>query len=82
MQASDKKTPKSSELQERRTEFGLVYIVYVRFGRRGEGVKSLRRILGLQGRRGGCLGRYMKLLVRYSTLFSPIGVSDICDSQC
>jgi cleavage stimulation factor subunit 3 len=33
-QASDEKTPKSSELQERRTEFGLAYIVYMRFGRR------------------------------------------------
>ena len=46
-QASDEKMPKSSELQERRTEFGLAYIMYMRFGRRAEGVKSSRRIFGL-----------------------------------
>ena len=46
-QASDEKIPKSSELQERRTEFGLAYIVYMRFGRRAEGVKGSRRVFGL-----------------------------------
>lgn len=46
-QASDEKIPKSSELQERRTEFGLAYIMYMRFGRRAEGVKSSRRVFGL-----------------------------------
>jgi cleavage stimulation factor subunit 3 len=49
-QASDDKMPKSSELQERRTEFGLAYIMYMRFGRRAEGVKSSRRIFGMARR--------------------------------
>lgn len=39
-QASDEKPPK--ELAERRTEYGLAYIMYMRFGRRAEGVKSSR----------------------------------------
>ncbi|RDB20367.1 mRNA 3'-end-processing protein RNA14 [Hypsizygus marmoreus] len=45
-QSSDEKPPKSSELAERRTEYGLAYIVYMRFGRRAEGVKSSRAIFG------------------------------------
>lgn len=45
-QASEEKPPKSSELSERRTEYGLAYIVYMRFGRRAEGVKSSRSIFG------------------------------------
>ncbi|KAF8890420.1 hypothetical protein BD779DRAFT_1622535 [Infundibulicybe gibba] len=45
-QSSDDKPPKSSELSERRTEYGLAYIVYMRFGRRAEGVKSSRTIFG------------------------------------
>jgi len=45
-QSSDEKPPKSSELAERRTEYGLAYIVYMRFGRRAESVKSSRAIFG------------------------------------
>lgn len=45
-QASDEKPPKSSELVERRTEYGVAYIMYMRFGRRAEGVKSSRAIFG------------------------------------
>ncbi|GLB33223.1 putative suf-domain-containing protein [Lyophyllum shimeji] len=45
-QVSEDKPPKTSELAERRTEYGLAYIVYMRFGRRAEGVKSSRAIFG------------------------------------
>ncbi|KAF8650367.1 hypothetical protein AX16_005263 [Volvariella volvacea WC 439] len=45
-QTSEEKPTKSSELAERRTEFGLAWIVYMRFGRRAEGVKSSRAIFG------------------------------------
>ncbi|KAG5637435.1 hypothetical protein H0H81_004594 [Sphagnurus paluster] len=45
-QTSEDKPHKSSELLERRTEYGLAYIVYMRFGRRAEGVKSSRAIFG------------------------------------
>jgi cleavage stimulation factor subunit 3 len=37
---------KSKELVERRSEFGLAYVMYMRFGRRAEGVKSSRAIFG------------------------------------
>jgi cleavage stimulation factor subunit 3 len=43
-QSADEKPPKSKELAERRTEYGLVWIVYMRFGRRAEGIKSSRAI--------------------------------------
>ncbi|KAF8720570.1 hypothetical protein AX14_010937 [Amanita brunnescens Koide BX004] len=39
-------TPAQSELAERRAEFGLAYIVYMRFGRRAEGIKASRAIFG------------------------------------
>lgn len=45
-QASDEKPPKSQELSERRTEYGLVWIMYMRFGRRAESVKVSRGIFG------------------------------------
>lgn len=46
-QSSDgDKPPKGSELAEKRTEYGLAWIVYMRFGRRAEGVKSSRAIFG------------------------------------
>ncbi|KAF5371988.1 hypothetical protein D9615_008143 [Tricholomella constricta] len=45
-QSSDDKPPKTSEVAERRTEYGLAYIVYMRFGRRAEGVKSSRAVFG------------------------------------
>lgn len=38
--------PKSKELAERRSEYGLAYVMYMRFGRRAEGVKSSRAIFG------------------------------------
>lgn len=38
--------PKSKELAERRSEYGLAYVMYMRFGRRAEGVKSSRTIFG------------------------------------
>lgn len=37
---------RTKELAERRSEFGLAYIMYMRFGRRAEGVKSSRAIFG------------------------------------
>ncbi|EAU82402.2 mRNA 3'-end-processing protein RNA14 [Coprinopsis cinerea okayama7 len=43
-QSSDDKPPKNSELQEKRTEYGLVYIMYMRFARRTEGLAALRRV--------------------------------------
>jgi cleavage stimulation factor subunit 3 len=49
-QASDEKPSKNAELQKLRTEYGVAWIMYMRFGRRSEGVKSLRGIFG-KGRR-------------------------------
>jgi len=46
-QASDEKFAKPSELAERKTGYGLVYIMYMRFVRRAEGVKGSRRVFGL-----------------------------------
>lgn len=43
-QASDEKPSKNTELQRLRTEYGVAWIMYMRFGRRSEGVKSLRGI--------------------------------------
>lgn len=45
-QASDEKPSKPTELQRLRTEYGVAWIMYMRFGRRSEGVKSLRGIFG------------------------------------
>src|SRR5271156_4882870 len=45
-QASDEKPSKHTELQRLRTEYGVAWIMYMRFGRRAEGVKSLRGIFG------------------------------------
>jgi cleavage stimulation factor subunit 3 len=41
-QGSDEKPPHVTELQKQRTEYGLVWIMYMRFVRRAEGVKSSR----------------------------------------
>lgn len=49
-QSSDEKPVKTTELQERRTEYGLVYIMYMRFARRAEGLTALRKVFG-KGRR-------------------------------
>jgi cleavage stimulation factor subunit 3 len=43
-QASDEEPPKSKELSERRTEYGVVWIIYMRFGQRAEGLQSSRSI--------------------------------------
>ncbi|KAI0689097.1 hypothetical protein BC835DRAFT_1549432 [Cytidiella melzeri] len=45
-QSSDEKQPKSKELTDRRTEFGVAWIVYMRFARRAENLKSARAIFG------------------------------------
>ncbi|KAF8972103.1 hypothetical protein BDZ97DRAFT_1783153 [Flammula alnicola] len=43
-QASDERPKKTTELQKHRTEYGLVWIMYMRFGMRAEGVKPSRAI--------------------------------------
>ncbi|EGO01439.1 hypothetical protein SERLA73DRAFT_166004 [Serpula lacrymans var. lacrymans S7.3] len=45
-QSSDDKPPKVKELIERRTEYGLVYIMYMRFARRAQDLKSSRAVFG------------------------------------
>ncbi|KAI8984849.1 hypothetical protein BD414DRAFT_489442 [Trametes punicea] len=45
-QAADEKPPKSKELSDKRTDYGIVWIMYMRFGRRAEGLKSARNIFG------------------------------------
>ena len=50
-QASDEKPTKHTELQRLRTEYGVAWIMYMRFGRRAEGVKSLRAIFGKKARK-------------------------------
>jgi cleavage stimulation factor subunit 3 len=69
-QSSDGKTPKPKELTERRSEYGLVYIMYMRFGRRAEGLKASRTVFARARRdkwipwevyeaSGGRLGSFM-----------------------
>lgn len=41
-QGSDDKPPQVTELQKQRTEYGLVWIMYMRFARRAEGGKAAR----------------------------------------
>ena len=43
-QASDNKDPKLKELADRRTEYGIAWIVYMRFAQRAEGLKSKRAV--------------------------------------
>ena len=45
-QTTKPSTSAQSELAERRAEYGLAYIVYMRFGRRAEGIKASRAIFG------------------------------------
>ena len=45
-QSQETKPPKDQELSDRRTEFGLAWIVYMRFARRAEGIKSARTVFG------------------------------------
>ncbi|GJE94378.1 HAT and Suf domain-containing protein [Phanerochaete sordida] len=42
----DAKPAKDQELRDRRTEYGVAWIVYMRFARRAEGVKSARTVFG------------------------------------
>ncbi|KAF9530907.1 hypothetical protein CPB83DRAFT_919848 [Crepidotus variabilis] len=44
--SSSDDNPKVSELQKHRTEYGLAWIMYMRFARRSEGVKSSRTVFG------------------------------------
>jgi cleavage stimulation factor subunit 3 len=43
---SDEKQSKSKELTDRRTEYGVAWIVYMRFARRAENLKSARAVFG------------------------------------
>ena len=45
-QASDERPPKDKELSERRTHYGIAWIMYIRFARRAEGLKSARAVFG------------------------------------
>ena len=45
-QSSDEKPPKSKELADKRTEYGLVWIMYMRAARRVESQQSARAIFG------------------------------------
>jgi cleavage stimulation factor subunit 3 len=45
-QSSEEKPPKSKELEERRTQYGLVWIMYMRFARRAENFKASRAVFG------------------------------------
>ncbi|TFK28593.1 mRNA 3'-end-processing protein RNA14 [Coprinopsis marcescibilis] len=45
-QSSDGKPVKTTELQEKRAEYGLVYTMYMRFARRAEGLAALRKVFG------------------------------------
>ncbi|CCM04957.1 uncharacterized protein FIBRA_07154 [Fibroporia radiculosa] len=45
-QVSDEKPSKNKELMERRTDYGIAWIVYMRFARRAEGLKSSRAVFG------------------------------------
>ncbi|KAH9843581.1 Suf-domain-containing protein [Rhodofomes roseus] len=43
---ADEKPPKNKELSERRTEYGIAWVSYMRFARRAEGLKPSRAIFG------------------------------------
>ncbi|KZT74626.1 Suf-domain-containing protein [Daedalea quercina L-15889] len=43
---SDDKPPKNKELTERRTEYGIAWVSYMRFARRAEGLKPSRSVFG------------------------------------
>lgn len=43
-QNADEKPPKSKELQERRSEYGLVWIMYIRYARRAHDLKTFRAV--------------------------------------
>ena len=46
LELKDVKPAKDQELRDRRTEYGVAWIVYMRFARRAEGVKSARAVFG------------------------------------
>lgn len=43
-QSADEKPPKSKELQERRSEYGLVWTMYIRYARRAHDLKTFRAV--------------------------------------
>lgn len=43
-QVAEDRPPKSKELAERQSEYTLVWIMYMRFGRRAEGIKTSRTV--------------------------------------
>jgi cleavage stimulation factor subunit 3 len=43
-QSSDGKPPKVKEMADRQADYGLVWIMYMRFGKRAEGLKAMRSI--------------------------------------
>ncbi|KAI0640581.1 hypothetical protein C8Q79DRAFT_921396 [Trametes meyenii] len=45
-QVADEKPPRSKQLTDKRTDYGIVYIMYMRFGRRAENLKSARNVFG------------------------------------
>ncbi|KAI0030401.1 Suf-domain-containing protein [Vararia minispora EC-137] len=45
-QAADDKPPKAKDLRERKKEYGVVWIMYMRFARRAEGQQSARTVFG------------------------------------
>lgn len=45
-QNSDERPPKNKELSDRRTEYGVAWIVYMRFARRAENLKAARTVFG------------------------------------
>ena len=45
-QSTEGGSPKSKELNDRRTEYGVAWIVYMRFARRAENLKSARAVFG------------------------------------
>ena len=44
--SSDEKPSKSKELADRRTEYGIAWIIYMRFARRAETLQSARNVFG------------------------------------
>ncbi len=45
-QASDDRPPKNKELTDKRTDYGIAWIMYIRFARRAEGLRSARNVFG------------------------------------
>ena len=87
-QPADDRPPKSKELADRRTEYGLVWTMYMRFARRAEGLKSFRAVFAKARRdrwtpwqiyesAGAYLILYITLYSRSNDLcmFSSCGIS-------